>query len=84
MKRPVYNYIYIHIYIYYSPMSIPVAARSKATCLLILWVRIPSGVWMFFCCECCLLLGCLCDELITRLEESYGLWYVVVCDLETS
>jgi len=26
----------------------------------------------------------LCDELITRFEESYGLWRVVVCDLETS
>jgi hypothetical protein len=26
----------------------------------------------------------LCDELITRPEESYGLWRVVVCDLETS
>ena len=26
----------------------------------------------------------LCDELITRLEESYRLWCVVVCDLETS
>jgi hypothetical protein len=24
----------------------------------------------------------LCDELITRLEESYRLWCVVVCDLE--
>jgi hypothetical protein len=24
----------------------------------------------------------LCDELITRPEESYRLWYVVVCDLE--
>jgi len=23
-------------------------------------------------------------ELITRPEESYGLWWVVVCDLETS
>ena len=23
------------------------------------------------------------DELITRPEESYRLWYVVVCDLET-
>jgi hypothetical protein len=23
----------------------------------------------------------LCDELITRLEESYRLWCVVVCDL---
>jgi hypothetical protein len=26
----------------------------------------------------------LCDELVTRPEESYRLWYVVVCDLETS
>jgi len=26
----------------------------------------------------------LCDELITRSEESYRLWRVVVCDLETS
>jgi len=26
----------------------------------------------------------LCDELITRPEESYGLCCVVVCDLETS
>jgi hypothetical protein len=26
----------------------------------------------------------LCDELITRPEESYRLWCVVVCDLGTS
>jgi hypothetical protein len=26
----------------------------------------------------------LCDEFITRPEESYRLWCVVVCDLETS
>jgi hypothetical protein len=25
-----------------------------------------------------------CDELITRPEESYRLWCVVVCDLETT
>jgi len=25
----------------------------------------------------------LCDELIIRPEESYPLWCVVVCDLET-
>ena len=24
----------------------------------------------------------LCEELITRLEESFRLWRVVVCDLE--
>jgi len=33
----------------------------------------------------CLLSGRgLCDELIIRPEESYRLWWVVVCDLETS
>ena len=37
---------------------------------------------MFVCCDCCLLSGRgLCDELITRSEESYRLWCVVVCDL---
>jgi len=25
----------------------------------------------------------LCDELITHLEESYKLWCIIVCDLET-
>jgi len=38
---------------------------------------------MSFCCECCVLSGRgLSDELITRPEESYRLWRVVVCDLE--
>jgi len=27
-------------------------------------------------------LSVVCDELITRPEESYRLWCVVVCDLE--
>jgi len=40
---------------------------------------------MFVCCECCVLSGRrLCDELITRPEESYRLWRFVLCDLETS
>ena len=40
---------------------------------------------MFVCCECWVLSGRgLCDELITRLEVSYRLCCVVVCDLETS
>jgi len=40
---------------------------------------------MFVSCDCCVLLGRgLCDELITRPGESYRLWCVVVCDLETS
>jgi len=49
------------------------------------WVRIPPGAWIFVCCECRVLSGRgLCDELITRPEESYRLCCVVVCDLETS
>jgi len=40
---------------------------------------------MSVCCECCVLSGRgLCDELITRPEESYRLWCVVVCDREIS
>jgi hypothetical protein len=40
---------------------------------------------MFVCCECCVLSGRgLCDGLITRPEESYRVWRVVVCDQETS
>jgi len=40
---------------------------------------------MFVCCECCVLSSRgLCDGLITRPEESYRVWHVVVCDLETS
>ena len=53
--------------------------------LLRSWVQIPPGAWIFVCCECRLLSGRgLCDELITRPEESYRLCCVVVCDLETS
>ena len=49
-----------------------------------LMFRIPPGAWIFVCCECRVLSGRgLCDELITRPEESYRLCCVVVCDLET-
>jgi hypothetical protein len=59
--------------------------RSAAARLLRLWVRIPPGLWMSLCCECCVLSGRgLCNELINRPEESYGLCCVVVCDLEIS
>ena len=45
----------------------------------------PPGAWIFVCCECRVLSGRdLCDELITRPEESYRLCCVVVFDLETS
>ena len=57
--------------------------RYAAARLLRLRVRIPPGSWMFVCSECCVLSGRgLCDEPITRPEESYRLWCVVVCDLE--
>jgi len=67
---------------------VPVAARSKAQ----VCGRSPAEIvssnpteGMVVCCECCVLSGRgLCDELITRPEESYRLWCVVVCDLETS
>ena len=50
-----------------------------------MWVRIPLGVWMSVSCECCVLSGRgLCDELITRPEEFYRLWYFVMCDIGTS
>ena len=59
--------------------------RSSAACLLRSWVQIPPGAWMFVCCECCVLSGRgFCKGLITRPEESYWLWHVVVCDEETS
>ena len=58
--------------------------RSAAARLLRLWVRIPPEARMSVSCGCCVLSGRgLCDELITRQEESYRLWRVVVCDLET-
>jgi len=47
-------------------------------------VRIPPEAWMSVSCERRVLSGRgLCNELITRPEESYRLWCVVVCDLET-
>ena len=64
------------------------ATRSKA------WVcgRSPAEIVisnptasMDVCRECCMLSGGgLGDELISLPEESYRLWCVVECDLETS
>jgi len=61
--------------------SISAGERPQAAHLLRSWVRIPLGAWIFVCCECRVLSGRgLCDELITRPEESYRLvrrcvWY---------
>ena len=65
--------------------TISVGERPQAAHLLKSWVRIPPGAWIVVSCECRVLSGRgLCDELITRPEESYRLCCVVVCDLETS
>jgi len=68
-----------------SPVS--VATRSKASICSRSPAEIvgskPRGAWISVCHECCILSNRgLCDELITRPEESYRLWCVVVCDLE--
>ena len=48
--------------------------------LLGLRVRITPGAWMSVCCECCVLSGRgLCDGLITRPEEFYGVCTECVC-----
>ena len=65
--------------------TISAGERPAAAHQLRSWVRIPPGAWIFVCCECRVLSGWgLCDELITRPEESYRLCCVVVCGLETS
>ena len=59
--------------------------RSTAARLLRSWVRIPPGAWMFVCCDCCVLSGRgLCDELITRPEESYRLCGASLCVIKKS
>jgi len=62
-----------------------IARWFAAARMLRLWLQISLTAWMLACCECFVLSGRgLCDELITRQEESYRLWCVVECDLETS
>jgi hypothetical protein len=68
---------------------VPVTARSKTSVCGRSPAEIvgsnPTGGMDVCLCECCVLSGRgLCYELITRPEESYRLWCVVVCDLETS
>jgi hypothetical protein len=54
--------------------------RSAAERLLVSWIRIPPGAWMFGSCECCVLSGRgLCDGPIPRPEESCRLWCVFEC-----
>ena len=45
----------------------------------------PVGVWKSVCCDYCVLSGrILCDKLIPLPEETYQLWCVIVCVLETT
>jgi len=75
--------IFLHVIRCRSQWPHSLRRRSTAARLLGFWVRIPPGAWMFVFCECFVLSGRgLCDELITRPEESYRLCSVVVCDLE--
>jgi hypothetical protein len=72
------------MYFYISTFQ-SMCAVSNIARLLRSWIRIPPGVWILVCCVCCMLSGRgLCDELITRPEESYRTWRVVVCDQKTS
>ena len=81
--RGLYVRITINFVFVLFPDPLLVAARSKAAGLLRLWIRIPPGSWTFVCRECCVLSGRgLCDGLITRPEESYRMWSVVVCVVE--
>ena len=71
-------------------LTFPVAARSKVSVCsrspaeIVVW-NPTRAAWMSVCCECCVLSGRgICNELITRPEEYYWLWRVVVCDLKTS
>ena len=69
---------------------ISLAARSKAyicgrSPAEIVGSNATGGMDVFMLWMLCMLSGRgLCDELITRPEESYRLWCVIVCDLETS
>ena len=84
--------VYVHTFIYTyndftcrSQCPSSLRRRSAASRQLRSSVRFPPEEWMFVCCKRCVLSGRgLCDELITRPEESYRMWCVVLCDQETS
>jgi hypothetical protein len=66
-------------------MSVAARRRCAADRLLRLWFRIARVSWIAVCCESCVFSGRgLYEGLITRTDESYRLWCVVVCDLETA
>ena len=88
----IYIYIYIHTHTHTQITEKTnltlVRAQGSGLWPLPCWDRgfdSHRGHGYFVCCECRVLSGRgLCDELITRPEESYRLCCVVMCDLETS
>ena len=79
------NYVKLDPHSSQSQWQRCLSRRYAAARLLRSWVRIPPRALMFVCCEWCVLSGRgLCYKLITSPKESYQLWCVVVCDLETS
>jgi len=85
LKKDWLNFVSLYFQNCRSQWPRSLRRMSAAARLLRSWVRILPWAWIFVCCECCVLSGRgLCDELITRREESYRLCCVVVCDLETS
>jgi hypothetical protein len=73
--------------VYIMSVPVPVPARSEAQ----FYGRSPAAIvglnptgGMDVCLLCVLSGRGLCDELITRPQESYRLWRVAVCDHETS
>jgi hypothetical protein len=83
--------IHIHKYIYeYIHGPVLVAARSEVwasgrSLVGIAGSNPAAGMNVLSLVECCVLSGrSLCNGLITRSEESYQLWRVIVCNQETS
>ena len=57
--------------------------RFAAARMLRLWVRTPPGAWMCLKVSVvCYHVRGLCDELITRPEESYRLRCLVMCHIK--
>jgi hypothetical protein len=69
-----------HVPIFFIPVPSVLRRRSAGACLLRLLVRIPPGAWVSVVGVVCYTGRSLCDELITRSDETYRLWCVVVCD----
>ena len=67
-------------------LLVPVAARYKAWSVAARLLGLRVRIMLYGCLfEYCVLPGRdLCVGLITRAEESYRLWCVVVCDREAS